>query len=1585
MRSRRPIVRFLCTLLTLTGAGASADDARDLVFDCPCSARWAPDGGGRLVLEYALRSFRSTETGDVVLAPFVFGQRYSPDQHPDGAGIGSRFPVVDGVWPGSASFRRASSISFDRPQPGSPIGIGLWERVGEAPHGSSRSGVSHADGLHLHEVLALWPVPDAEYDDDLEFVDILTDTDGDGVGDANERAAQTDPVDPASVPGPTTVDVLSVYNEGIREYYAGLPETRIHHVMTVVNSIFADTGTNVRVRTVGISEIDHDERGFGPSAEDRAALMDTHGADLYLQWHALHRHGGLFAGCNGFFGRCTNQFDQFGYRTRGHWSGDFGIGVGNSGVQTVIHELGHVMGLAHSARQGEAWGAFRWSRGHYIDSRGKPSNMGTIMSYGLSWLPVFSDPNADCVTGSCGLPEDHVDGANAVASLDLLRFQIAANRAPERDADGDGIVDPVDAFPQDQKEWKDADGDGLGDIADQDDDNDGVADPEDAFPLDSGQWADADDDGIGDGVDEEVGDLAPFRDAALRAAVEEALGKAPGAAISADDMAELQALTAYSRGIRDLTGLESATNLRWLDLLENSISDLSPLSGLTGLESLKLEHNNVTELSPLSGLAQLEYLSLSRSNVTDLSPLRDLHALRTLSIYDADALADISPLSGLPNLRSLLLTGSWNVDISQLAGFENLSTLNLADNRIADLSPLRGLTGLTSLNLRGNRIADLSPLAGLDRLRSLVLAENPVADLSPLAGMTSLRTLDISMTRVADPSPLAGIDLETLYVGWTPLALDDVVALPHARQLIGLGAAGLGIEDIAALRDFHALEELDLADNSISDIAPLKDNAFRRLQLRDNAVSTIAPLVRRESWERCSSSYCYLDLRGNPLDERALEEQIPTLESWGVKLRYTENEVHIADPVLRALVRQHKAVASQYVDRPITEDDFSPNVSVRINGFNAGISNLAGLEGVLGLKYLFFGSNAIDDVAPLADHGVLVALDLSHNLVSDLGPLVSSPSTKQGRWMNVTGNPLSEESLNAHIPRLRDAGWRVRVDSVAWIVVADGARATFETAGYFRSLHGSGLRFEAEVDRTNLASVTMEGGTLVVSPTTDPGTITATVTATGSGGGTASIEFDISLARPHPVPLFASAADAVRQGFVRVVNRSNEAGAVRIDAFDDAGRQVGPLVLAMNPETAMHFNSADLEGGNRDKRITGLTGAGEGNWRLRLASGRLDVDVLSYVRTADGFLTSMHDYAPVTDGGHDIAIFNPGSNVNQVSRLRLVNPGPEAAALRITGVDDAGASPGTPVTLEIPPGRSVALSASALETGAGLNGALGDGVGKWRLAVETDRPLMAMSLLSSPTGHLTNLSTVPPQPGEDGVHRVPLFPSASDPLGHQGFVRVINRSSLAGEVTVAAFDDSDTVHATLTLALDAGEAVHFNSNDLELGSAAKGLTGSTGPGVGDWRLALTSALDIRVMSYIRAPDGFLTSMHDVVPVKDGVHRVAIFNPGSNPNQASRLRLVNGSQTDARVAVTGSDDRGQAGGKVTLTVPAGSSRSVTAAELESGGDGLTGGLGDGTGKWWLRVTSDQPIRVMNLLSSPTGHLTNLSTAPERGPH
>ena len=80
-------------------------------------------------------------------------------------------------------------------------------------------------------------------------------------------------------------------------------------------------------------------------------------------------------------------------------------------------------------------------------------------------------------------------------------------------------------------------------------------------------------------------------DANLRTRIEEFLNKNSGDAITVADMQTLTLFSAGNADIRDLTGLEHATNLIWLELDNNAISDLAPLIPLTQLAGLYLDNN----------------------------------------------------------------------------------------------------------------------------------------------------------------------------------------------------------------------------------------------------------------------------------------------------------------------------------------------------------------------------------------------------------------------------------------------------------------------------------------------------------------------------------------------------------------------------------------------------------------------------------------------------------------------------------------------------------------------------------------------------------------------------------------------------------------------------------------------------------------------------------------------------------------------------------------------------------------------------------------------------------------------------------
>ena len=231
-------------------------------------------------------------------------------------------------------------------------------------------------------------------------------------------------------------------------------------------------------------------------------------------------------------------------------------------------------------------------------------------------------------------------------------------------------------------------------------------------------------------------------------------------------------------------------------------------------------------------------------------------------------------------------------------------------------------------------------------------------------------------------------------------------------------------------------------------------------------------------------------------------------------------------------------------------------------------------------------------------------------------------------------------------------------------------------------------------------------------------------------------------------------------------------------------------------------------------------------------------------------------------------------------------------------------------------------------------------------------------------------------------HVIPLVLPASN-AGMEGFVRIINRTSRAGNVRIIAIDDTGRRFAPISLSLALGETAHFNSTDLERGNPAKGLSGGTGKGSGNWRLELSSELDIEALAYVRTTDGFLTSIHEVAEESAGSplrYQLPFFNPASNRANVSLLRLVNLADAAAAVTISASDDLGDPapGGSVRLTLPARAARMLSAQELEAGtARDVQGRLGDGVGKWKLSVSANRPLQVMSVMRTASGNLTNLT--------
>ena len=586
-------------------------------------------------------------------------------------------------------------------------------------------------------------------------------------------------------------------------------------------------------------------------------------------------------------------------------------------------------------------------------------------------------------------------------------------------------------------------------------------------------------------------------DSNLRNAIEKALGKARGAAITAADMSILTALHAPKKNIRNLTGLEHATNLTELGLGDNAISDISTVARLTNLTLLDLRDNSISNISPLAGLTNLTALGLGKNNIRDISPIAGLTRLTALNLWE-NVIADISPLATLTNLTELRLDTNFISNISPLARLTQLRKLYLKDNSISDLSPLVQNTGLgngDSVDVRENPLSTLSinshipvlqsrginveldillvsvnipdpnirhairkalgkardapismsdmarltelevtrktitNLTGLEHATSLtrlVLRNNAIADLSPLAGLTQLTFLHLGSNRVSNISLLARFtQLRQLYLEKNTIS--NISPLAGLTDLTILGLGHNNITDISPLARLTDLTELGLHNNSISNISPLERlTKLRQLYLHNNSISDISPLVANTGLRSGDT----LNVRGNPLSDRSFSTHIPTLQSRGVNVESDQivvspKTVNIPDSNFRNAIEQ---VLGKARGATITVSDMQTLAALYATSKN--IRKLIGLEHATNLRELGLDNNSVSDISVIAGLPQLSYLNLENNSISDISPLVQNTGLGNGDTVNLKGNPLSNLSINTHIPTLQNRGVTVEFDQI---------------------------------------------------------------------------------------------------------------------------------------------------------------------------------------------------------------------------------------------------------------------------------------------------------------------------------------------------------------------------------------------------------------------------------------------------------------------------------------------------------------------------------------------------------------------------
>lgn len=277
------------------------------------------------------------------------------------------------------------------------------------------------------------------------FRDVVTDTDGDGISDFNERLLGSDPNDGFSVRGEdnTVIDVMAVMTRDAEALYESGVETRLNHLFSVANLIYADSGVAITLRLVRVlrsgytpassleTDLTHLTYKTAPSLDQVDRIRRREGADLVALFRPMAGTGGVCGLAN-----------LAGQGLRGDFSADYHkefaysvISIDCPNDSVLAHEVGHNMGLVHSRLEDTEGGTFHYSAGHGLPPEEGFAGFSTVMAYAGDFdtdhiVFRFSNPGIYCDPSRsrrCGVDATNPDvGADAAASLDLVRHQIAA-------------------------------------------------------------------------------------------------------------------------------------------------------------------------------------------------------------------------------------------------------------------------------------------------------------------------------------------------------------------------------------------------------------------------------------------------------------------------------------------------------------------------------------------------------------------------------------------------------------------------------------------------------------------------------------------------------------------------------------------------------------------------------------------------------------------------------------------------------------------------------------------------------------------------------------------------------------------------------------------------------------------------------------------------------------------------------------------------------------------------------------------------------------------------------------------------------
>ena len=237
--------------------------------------------------------------------------------------------------------------------------------------------------------------------------------------------------------------------------------------------------------------------------------------------------------------------------------------------------------------------------------------------------------------------------------------------------------------------------------------------------------------------------------------------------------------------------------------------------------------------------------------------------------------------------------------------------------------------------------------------------------------------------------PIYTLDLQGLsFLNADDRNIIDLTGLEHCVNLVELGLSGNQINDISPLANLTNLQELYLYHNQISNISALTNlTNLIGLGLTSNQISDISHLANL-------SNMIGLWLSGNQIGNIASLANLTNLQ-W----------LHLDGNKISDISSLASLTNLDYIDLGENQiDDILP------------LANLTNLTEA----YLY--DNLISDISPLSDLTNLTLIWLDSNQIVDISPLVENEGLAEGDEVDLSWNPLSDDSINIYIPQLEARG-----------------------------------------------------------------------------------------------------------------------------------------------------------------------------------------------------------------------------------------------------------------------------------------------------------------------------------------------------------------------------------------------------------------------------------------------------------------------------------------------------------------------------------------------------------------------------------